>query len=221
MIPRKIHYCWFGSKPFPKIVKKCMETWKIHFPGYEFVLWNEKNAPMNSVYVKEAYAHKKFAFMSDYVRFWALYNEGGIYLDTDMFIVKAMDDLLNNTCYFAWENSENKVISCGVIGCEKGNLFIKEILDEYNNLHFKISAMETLKIPRVVTYVYKRKVNWNDICIFPFDYFYPFPYEKRNQLSKFTQFATENTYGIHLWNLSWISTFDKFLSKVVKIIKKH
>ena len=72
MIPKKIHYCWFGPKPFPKLVKECLATWKEHFPDYEFYLWNETNSPMDVAFVKEAYSAKKYAFVSDYVRFWAL-----------------------------------------------------------------------------------------------------------------------------------------------------
>ncbi len=221
MIPKKIHYCWFGQKPFPKLVKKCLETWKVHFPDYEFHLWNETNSPMEVPYVREAYDAKKYAFVSDYVRFWALHNKGGIYLDTDMFVTRNMDELLENSCFFGWEKSDCKNISCGAIGCASGNEFVKEIINEYKGIHYKNADIEKLVIPRFITAIYNKSSYKDNVQILPYDYFYPFPYEHRNRLSKFNTYATENTYAIHLWNLSWVSNYDKLLSNFVKAVKKH
>jgi len=219
MIPKKIHYCWFGFKPFPKLVKECIGTWEIHLPDYEFILWDESNSPMDKPYVKEAYSNKRYAFVSDYVRFWALYNEGGIYFDIDIFSIRSINDLLNNKCFFGWETIDKKAISCGVIGSESKNKFIKEILDEYNNLHFNSGNIEKLVVPRLITSIYERSVNKEELSIYPYDYFYPFPFESRKQISEFTSYVTENTYAVHLWNLSWVSQFDKFVSYIIHIIK--
>lgn len=219
MIPKKIHYCWFGPKPLPKLVIKCIETWKVHFPDYEFYLWNESNSPMHETFVQEAYTAKKYAFVSDYVRFWALLKHGGIYMDTDMYVIKSMNNLLENSCFFGFETSENKVLSCGVIGCEVNNEFIKLIIDKYHVLHFSVSELHNLVLPRVITPIYEKFENKNYIKIYPYDYFYPFPYEKRDEIANFMDFATKNTYAIHLWNLSWVSSFDKIVSKIIKSVK--
>ncbi|NDP22038.1 MAG: polysaccharide biosynthesis protein [Paludibacter sp.] len=220
MIPKKIHYCWFGPKPFPKLVLKCIETWKVHLPEYEFYLWNESNSPMEIPFVKAAYAAKKYAFVSDYVRFWALYNEGGVYLDTDMFLVRSLDNLLNNICFFGWETLEEDVVGCCVIGSTRNDDFIKIILDNYNVLNFNLEDIDKLVIPRLITPLYINYIQKEEINIYPFDYFYPFPYLKRDDISKFNTYATENTYAIHLWNLSWVSTVDKFIYKLVRIVKR-
>ena len=221
MIPKKIHYCWFGPKPFPKLVKECLATWKEHFPDYEFYLWNETNSPMDVAFVKEAYSAKKYAFVSDYVRFWALYNEGGVYLDTDMFVIRSMDKLLDNYCFFAYEFPDNSIIGCCVIGCEGKNKFISQILDTYHNTHFRLDNITKLVIPRLITPIYEKFSDKNNILIFSYDYFYPFPYEERAKVMLFRKYATNNTYAIHLWNLSWVSSFDKLSSKAVKFFKRY
>ena len=96
MIPRIIHYCWFGRGQMPEMALKCIESWHKHMPDYRYKLWNEDNFDINSVpYVKEAYEARKFAFVTDYVRLYALYHEGGIYMDTDVEVLKPYDDLLN------------------------------------------------------------------------------------------------------------------------------
>ena len=220
MIPKKIHYCWFGPKPFPRIVEKCIDTWKTHLQEYEFFLWNESNSPMNVPFVKEAHEAEKYAFVSDYVRFWALLNHGGIYLDTDMYVTKTFDKLLDNQCFFAYETSEENILSCGVIGSEKEGKFVKHVMDEYNNIHFSNNEINRLVIPRIITPIYEKLENKEEVQIFPYDYFYPFPYNSRDDVANFMDYVTDNTLAIHLWNLSWVSDFQKLLSKIVRRIKK-
>ena len=220
MIPKKIHYCWFGPKPFPKLVEKCIKTWKIHFQDYEFFLWNESNSPMDVPFVKEAYTAKKYAFVADYIRFWALYNYGGIYLDTDMYVTKTFEILLDNQCFLGYETADNEFLSCGTIGCEKENEFVGQILKEYNDLHFKTNHVDKLVVPRLITPIFRKWERKEDFQILPHDYFYPFPYEDRDNILNFMTYATENTHAIHLWNLSWVSPFRKFLSRIVRRIKK-
>ena len=218
MIPKMIHYCWFGPKPYPKLVIKCIETWKRHLPEYEIFLWNESNSPMEVPFVREAYEAKKYAFVADYVRFWALYNYGGIYMDTDMFVIRSLDNLLENSCFFGWENSEQTAISCGIIATLKGDLFIGKILETYYNLHFKEENIDKLVVPRLLTAVYNEN-KFDYVQLYEYDYFYAFPYVDRYKASHFKNYATKNTYAIHLWNMSWVSYYEKLTSRIVSILK--
>ena len=94
MIPKIIHYCWFGNTPIPLTAHKCLESWKKYLPEYEIILWNEENSPMKIPFVRDAYKAKKYAFVADYVRIWAVYTYGGIYMDTDMLVIRPMGELL-------------------------------------------------------------------------------------------------------------------------------
>jgi hypothetical protein len=220
MIPKKIHYCWFGPKPYPKLVEKCIVTWQQHLPDYKFCLWNEQNSPMEHPFVQAAYEAKKYAFVSDYVRFWALYNHGGIYLDTDMFALRSFDDLLENESFWGWETEQNTYISCGIIGCIKEHLFIREIMYFYGQLEYKEDNKANLIVSRIVMDIYERYSAKNQLKIFPYDYFYPFLYQDREKnIASFLDYATENTYAIHLWNLSWVSKYAKLRERFFTFIK--
>lgn len=220
MIPKKIHYCWFGKKPFPKTIQKCISTWNIHLNDYQFKLWNETNSPMDHPFVKQAYEAKKYAFAADYVRLWALYQEGGIYLDTDMYVVKNFDELLTENVFFGYEMQENNFISAGIIGTHKNNDFMSHILNEYSLLNFENNNIENLKIPTIITKAFSTYNFTKSIKIFPFDYFYPFPYEKRNERNKFLNYKTDRTYTIHLWDLSWFTWEDYVIQKYHNLRKK-
>ena len=131
-IPKKIHYVWVGGKEKPKNIKKCMKTWNKYLKGYEIKEWNENNFDINShPFVKAAYQAKKWAFVSDYIRAYAIYNEGGIYFDTDILLVDNLDDLLKNKAFVGYENDMHPFTA--VFGAEKGHPFIKEMLDYYNS----------------------------------------------------------------------------------------
>ena len=134
---KTIHYCWFGGKKLPKKVKKCIKTWKKYLPDYKIKEWNEKNFDINSCnFVKEAYENKKWAFVSDYVRIYALYHEGGIYFDTDMKIIKDVSNIIDKDFVMGFEDSG--YVGTAFIGVkEKKNKYIKEIMEYYNNIsHF-------------------------------------------------------------------------------------
>jgi mannosyltransferase OCH1-like enzyme len=219
MIPRKIHYCWFGPKPLPQLVINCLKTWSEKLPGYEFYLWNENNSPMLLPFIKQAYEAGKYAFVSDYVRFWALDEYGGIYFDTDMFIIKPFDGLLNNKVFFAWETAGNKNISCGVIGSIPGHSFIRRILNYYNSLQFSTSSIPDLVVPGIVRHCYDEYTLKEEVAIFPHDYFYPFPYEEKENIRNFMQYQTENTYAIHLWSVSWGTWQAKLKDRMIYYLK--
>lgn len=220
MIPKKIHYCWFGPKPYTQAIKKCIDTWKVHLPEYEFFLWNETNAPMDVPYIKGAYKTKKYAFVSDYVRFWALYNNGGIYLDTDIFLIRKFDVLLDNYAFFGLEEKNENILGCCVIGSSINNPFIGEIIKRYNDLLFDEMNLANLVIPRIVTPCYETYHNKNEITIYPYDYFYPFPYSERDNIANFLTYQKPNTFAFHLWNLSWVTKSAKLVSWTIRQMKK-
>lgn len=131
MIPKVIHYCWFGGNEFPDIIKKCMASWKEKCPDYEIIEWNESNFDVNFCeFTKKAYEEKKWAFVSDVARLWIIYNNGGIYLDTDVELKTTLDGLLDNEAWFASDSSISMATGLG-FGAVKGNDILKAILDDY------------------------------------------------------------------------------------------
>jgi len=150
-IPKIIHYVWVGGKDKPKKIKKCMKTWKKHLKGYKIKEWNEKNFDINShPFVKAAYEAKKWAFVSDYIRAYAIYNEGGIYFDTDILLVDNIDELLQNKVFVGFENETHPFTA--VFGAEKGHPFIKEMLDYYDsaNSSFNFENNNTLSVSNML-----------------------------------------------------------------------
>ena len=136
MLPKKIHYCWFGGNELPDLAIKCIESWKQYCPDYEIIEWNETNFDLECCdFVKEAYKAKKWAFVSDYARLKVVYDNGGIYLDTDVELVKPLDILLQEKCYFGEETTGYVNTGLG-FGAEKHNPTIDLLLKEYCNKHF-------------------------------------------------------------------------------------
>lgn len=134
-IPKVIHCCWFGPREIPALERECMETWKAVLKDYRFVFWNEEHFDISAVpYVKEAYEHQKFAFVSDYVRMYALYKYGGIYLDTDVEVRKPFDPFLEDPAFIGFEN--RTMAGTGIIGAEKGAELAKKMLDYYHANRF-------------------------------------------------------------------------------------
>lgn len=135
MIPKIIHYCWFGKGKKPKLALKCIESWKKHLPDYKLKEWNEDNFDLDLYpYTREAYDNRKYAFVTDVVRLYALYNEGGIYMDTDVEVLKSLDKFLLHTAFSGFE--DDIYIPTGIIGSKKNGTWIKNNLDLYNNQHF-------------------------------------------------------------------------------------
>lgn len=123
MIPKIIHYCWFGGKPLPDTAKKCINSWKEYLPDFEIVQWNESNFDIHScAYVEQAYGTKKWAFVADYVRYYAVYHHGGIFLETDTEVIRSFDNLLNDSAYFGF-GPVNMTIP--TFGAEKGHPVLK------------------------------------------------------------------------------------------------
>ena len=147
MIPKVIHYCWFGNNPKNKDVEKCMASWKKFCPDYEIIEWNESNFDINCIpFVKQAYDAKKWAFVTDYARLKIIYENGGIYLDTDVELLKPLDDLLKLDAYVGLQSAE--YINTGLgFGAEKENEMIYEMMIDYNSRHFLAENCETIACP--------------------------------------------------------------------------
>lgn len=207
MIPKIIHYCWFGRGQMPDLALKCIESWHKYMPDYQYKLWNEDNFDVNSVsYVKEAYEARKFAFITDYVRLYALYTEGGIYMDTDVEVLKPYDDLLQLTAFTGYEGSKYMPPVTGTMASVAGGEWVKEQLDSYTDAHFLKPdgtldlTTNTKRISGIMQkngFVQDGKYHvYRDLHIFPTDYFCP-----KQTTGEFLK--TENTYCDHKGIASW------------------
>lgn len=229
-IPKIIHYCWFGRKPLPKQARKCIASWKKFFPDYEIKEWNEDNFDVNSViYTRQAYKIGKYAFVSDYARFKIIYEEGGIYFDTDVEVIKSFDDILTTGPFMgceaeAKEGCPPKTLNVNPglgIGAPKGLEFYKAMLDFYENRHF-IDETGNIIGGTIVTftsdmlqkYGLKNEPNVQQvksINIYPPQYFNPF-----NDLTGKLK-ITPKSHSIHWYSKSWIKTSKTrvFLSRTL------
>lgn len=221
MIPKKIHYCWFGRGEMPELAHKCIESWHKYLPDYEYKLWNEDTFDINSVpYVKEAYEARKFAFVTDYIRLYALSTEGGIYMDTDVEVLKPLDDLLTLSAFAGYEGSRSGLIGTGLIASEAHGVWIEEQLSYYENRHFlkENGEMDITANPVTVSQIMmnngfvcdgKKSVYKNDMHVFPVDYFCP-----KNSIGELK--LTENSYCIHHFAGSWCNPtmYQKFKKAV-------
>lgn len=238
IIPKIIHYCWFGGKKLPQRFKKYIRSWEKYFPGYTIKEWNEDNFNVNiNPYVSEAYESRKYAFVSDYARFWILYNYGGIYFDTDVKVIKSFDDIISEGSFMGRELTYEEAKRYGTVGVAPGlgigsypkHPFYKIILDFYQNLHFK-QGNGVLNQVTVVDYVSKLlEINGLknergiqkilDINIYPSEYFCPIsPITLHLSLS-------DKTHSIHYFAASWIPSYNRIKShfgkkhpKIMKIL---
>lgn len=216
MIPKKIHYCWFGRNELPEKAKKCIESWKKFCPDYEIIEWNEDNFDVNlNVYTKYVYENKKYAFLSDYVRLHIIYNEGGIYFDTDVEVVKCFDELLKNKAFFGFETAEYVNTGLG-FGAEAGNQIVKQMLLEYHPLldgEHGVIGCPILNTKALI----KFGLNQNGVqqklecaTVYPIEYFNPYD-DPTGRLNK-----TEYTYSIHWYAKTWMNRKAIIRSKLTK-----
>ena len=208
MIPKIIHYCWFGRGQMPELALKCIESWHKYLPGYTMKLWNEDSFDINSVpYVKEAYEARKFAFVTDYIRLYALYHEGGIYMDTDVEVLKPLDDLLDLPAFSGYESNKFSNFPTGLMASAAGGVWVKEQLDYYTDRHFLLPdgsldmTTNTVTISRIMKengfeLTGEYQVYKNDMHCFPSDYFCPMTSTRVLKLTK-------NSYCIHHFAGSW------------------
>ena len=222
MIEKKIHYCWFGGKELPKHVKKCIDSWKYNCFDYEIIKWDENNFDINChEFVKEAYKNKAWAFVSDYARLKIIYENGGIYLDTDVEVLKSFDSLLNNDCYFGQQQDGNYIATGLGFGAIKGIKIIKEMMDIYDNIVFNNEKRGEFACPKLNTPIIKKygeysKNDISEICgnikIYPPKFFDPLAPGKTKNL------LCDETYSIHHYNASWTEYNNRFKRKIINLI---
>lgn len=233
MIPKIIHYCWFGRNPLPPLAVKCIESWKKYLPGYEIKEWNEDNFDVNMIsYTREAYEAKKYAFVSDYARFYILYHQGGLYFDTDVEVIRPMEDIVGRGAFMGCENEVEKngatalAVAPGLgLGCAPGLGLYAEILEMYAGLRF-FTSNGSYNMTTVVDYttnlLYEHGLKMiNDIqqvggiFIYPKEYFCPMDYQT-NVVN-----ITGNTRSIHHYAASWHSEKHELFKRVASIIGKN
>lgn len=206
MIPKIIHYCWFGGNPKPYSVSKCINSWKKYLPDYEIIEWNESNFDINSMpYVKEAYENRKYAFVSDVARLEALSKKGGIYLDTDVEILRSFDEFLDNETFMGFETKDR--LSTAIIGCTQGVSWVNDLLDNYRERHFvQNGVMDTTTNVKVITdYMKSMGLGKGDriITINNIGTFYPSEYFSPKSYYDGIIYKTNNTFAIHHFTGTW------------------
>ena len=219
MIPKLIHYCWFGGKPLPESALKCIESWRRFFPDYQIVEWNEDNFDVRANrYVSEAYDSGKYAFVSDYARFWVMFNHGGIYFDTDVEVVADMGDVLSQGPYMGMEMtlSGEVAVNPGLgFACEPHMPVLAELLSRYDTLRFlnDDGSMNLTTIVKhttdvLLTHGYVPK-NSMQVCagfhLYPVDFFCPQDY-RTGKLD-----VTGNTRSIHHYAATWHTRKDRLI----------
>lgn len=219
-VPKRIHYCWFGRQPLSVDAQAMIATWRRFCPDYEIIEWNESNFDISgSVYARDAYAARKWAFVSDYVRLRVLYEYGGIYMDTDVEVVRPFDDLLKHEAFMCFEGTE---VSIGTFGIEPHHPLTQELLKWYDTARYVPPEQggQVVTNLQIVTRVLheryglqlngRRQVVGHDIVVYPMDYF----------IAKIYQLGwicpTENTYAIHHYAASWVSDSDRLQAQVYR-----
>lgn len=213
MIPKVIHYCWFGGNPLPELTMRCIESWKKYCPDYVIKEWNESNFKIDCCdYVKEAYEAKKWAFVSDYARFWILFHEGGLYFDTDVELIGNIDDLVSRGPFMGFEvdmaDSVPGTVAPGLgLAAEKRNYLYGAILEYYNDIHFRNAdgSLNQTTIVKHTTQILQHHGLTNregiqcvkGIYIYPKEYFCPMDYFTGDTK------ITNNTRSIHHYQMSW------------------
>lgn len=219
-IPKKIHYCWFGGNKLPDLALRCMNSWEKNCPDFEVIEWNEKNYFGTSDYYNNAMKRKLWAFASDYARLEFLYTHGGVYLDTDVELIRPIDDLMMTNGFVAFE-SECWVAAGVIASTPKNEIFLKclKIMDDYHE-----NTGGFINIPKALTMVLglfgdvRVNANVNGIELLDSDSFYPYnPYDKTRGY-KGLMFAdiTIRTYGIHHYEKSWQQSIKKQLTTLLR-----
>jgi mannosyltransferase OCH1-like enzyme len=216
MIPKIIHYCWLSGDPIPPDYARCMETWKQKLTGYEFMLWDTNRFDIESVlWVKQAFDTGLYACAADYIRLYAVYNYGGIYLDMDMEVVKPFDELLNTDIMLAYEYYGDEKIEAGCFGAKKGHEYIKKCMESFEKtllvkpsrlpeimklaVSERYEAVNPIIAPELMKSVLKKCFSNENYHVYSRDYF-----TAKNMMTARIE-KTKNTYAIHHWASKYIS----------------
>lgn len=241
MIPKIIHYCWFGKKPYPILMEQCIASWRKHCPDYEIKEWNEENAPLHLYpFAQDAVNAGKYAFASDVIRLYALYSEGGIYMDTDVELLKPLDPLLDQPAFIGYEKDIPNRLQTAIIGSEKGNTWIERWLSIYLSRKFmstRKSMAQSLCAILTTQKMEEEGIDLNgeyqtleEITLYPTDFFCPMSYGTH------FIYPTSDSYCIHYFTMSWSEpetlkgyikgiivpiTGEKLFRKVVNTIRSY
>ena len=221
-IPKVIHYCWFGKGKMPKLAKKCSKSWKKYCPDYEFVLHTEDNFDLTqNRYMREAYEAGKWAFVSDYARLKIIYDNGGIYLDTDVELIKPVDDLVKLGGFMGFD--EKGIVATGLgFGAEKGNKIVSEFLKDYDDIPFILPDgsfdltpcpdRNTEALKRLGMDIENKNQTFMDVTFLPDEYLCPMDYYTGKKT------ITDKTYSIHHYSASWTNSVTKRTTRIKRII---
>lgn len=214
MIPKIIHYCWFGGNKKSKFILKCIDSWRQYFEDYDIIEWNESNIDIReNTYIEQAYSLKKWAFVSDYVRMKVLYEYGGIYFDTDVEVLKPFpQNVLSLPAFTGFESCSLKVSPGLVFGCEVGNEIAKKMIESYNSDEFHNESVDTIKTINIRLTelliengleVCDREQTVMDLTIFPSSVFCAYD-GKRRKVD-----VCEDTLSVHHYAASWLPWYRK------------
>jgi hypothetical protein len=216
-IPKLIHYVWVGNGEKGKDIKHCMKTWEKHLSGYQIIEWNEHNFDISSNrFVKQAYEKKKWAYVSDYIRAYAILNNGGIYLDTDVLVLDNFDNLLNNRAFVGFENAHYPFTA--VFGAEKGHPFVRDMLNYYDDLDFtydkrdEMAKVNTKTVSDILVKKYHCKVNNHyqmletGIAVYP-----------DGVLCN----PSKDSISIHVFTGTWMDSSKSFKTKLAKEVRSR
>lgn len=221
-IPKVIHYCWFGKGKMPKLAKKCIKSWKKYCPDYEIICHTEDNFdPTQNRYMREAYEAGKWAFVSDYARLKIIYDNGGIYLDTDVELIKPIDDLVKLGGFMGFD--EKGIVATGLgFGAEKGNKIVSEFLKDYDDIPFILPDgsfdltpcpdRNTEALKRLGMDIENKNQTFMDVTFLPDEYLCPMDYYTGKKT------ITDKTYSIHHYSASWTNSVTKRTTRIKRII---
>lgn len=227
MIPKTIHYCWFGHGPLPELAQKCIASWRKYLPDYEIKEWNENNFDVNILpYTADAYAAKKYAFVSDYARFWVLYHYGGVYFDTDVEVIRSMDDVLEKGPFMGLEVIDPKPLVAPGLGLAavQGMELYEAILSKFELMTFGApdgTINPYTMIPMVTERLLSRGLRGDGaiehidgVDVYPPEWFNPFD-DATGQLVK-----TSNTHTIHWYAKSWMKAESAWKVAIKRAIRR-
>ena len=221
-IPKVIHYCWFGKGKMPKLAKKCIKSWKKYCPDYEIICHTEDNFDLTqNRYLNEAYKAGKWAFISDYARLKIIYENGGIYLDTDVELIKPIDDLVRLKGFMGFD--EKGIVATGLgFGAEKGNKIVSEFLKDYDDIPFILPDgsfdltpcpdRNTEALKRLGMDIENKNQTFMDVTFLPDEYLCPMDYYTGKKT------ITDKTYSIHHYSASWTNSVTKRTTRIKRII---
>jgi mannosyltransferase OCH1-like enzyme len=228
MIPHVIHYCWFGGKPLPKLAVACIASWRKYLPDYEIKEWNESNFDVNMIpYTSEAYAARKYAFVSDYARFWILYHYGGIYFDTDVEVIQPLAPLLEKGAFMGVENridrpGQTLCVAPGLgLACEPQMPVYKELLALYDDRHFNVDGkLDLTTVVKITTdFLWAKGLkNINELQQVEGLYIYPAEYLASRTTPVQIIERTAHSYCIHHYARSWQSPRVRLKKKVQSML---